>query len=102
MSLVPTMANALLHCPELARFNVRSMRMIHLGGAASTPELIAKLEKAFGCTAFAGYGLTETSPVATSGRDKPTVTFADEEDRLRHRAATGWPLPGVEVRVVDE
>jgi fatty-acyl-CoA synthase len=101
MSLVPTMANALLNCPELGRFDCSSLRQIHLGGAASSPELIARLEKAFGCLALAGYGLTETSPVATSARDKSTVTFADEEDRLRHRAATGWPLPGVEIRVVD-
>jgi fatty-acyl-CoA synthase len=50
---------------------------------------------------FSGYGLTETSPVATFSRDKSTVQFADEEDRLRHRAMAGWPLPGCEVRVVD-
>ncbi|MBS1856734.1 MAG: long-chain-fatty-acid--CoA ligase [Acidobacteria bacterium] len=101
MSLVPTMANALLNCPELGRYDCSSLRQIHLGGAASSPELIGRLEKAFGCLALAGYGLTETSPVATSARDKSTVAFAGEEDRLRHRAATGWPLPGVEVRVVD-
>jgi len=101
MSVVPTMANALLHCPELGTFDTSSLRVIHLGGAASSPELIARLEAAFQCPALAGYGLTETSPVATSARDKSTITFADEEDRLRHRAATGWPLPGVELRVVD-
>jgi fatty-acyl-CoA synthase len=101
MSLVPTMANALLHCPELGRFDTSSLRQIHLGGAASSPELIGRLERAFGCPALAGYGLTETSPVATSARDKSTVTFADDEDRLRHRACTGWALPGCELRVVD-
>jgi fatty-acyl-CoA synthase len=101
MSLVPTMANALLHCPELGRHDTSSLRVIHLGGAASSPELIARLEAAFHCQALAGYGLTETSPVATSARDKSTVTFAGEEDRIRRRASTGWPLPGVEVRVVD-
>lgn len=101
MSVVPTMANALLHCPELGRFDTSSLRVIHLGGAASSPELIARLENAFGCPALSGYGLTETSPVAASARDKSTVAFADEEDRLRHRACTGWPLPGCEMRVVD-
>jgi fatty-acyl-CoA synthase len=101
MSLVPTMANALLHCPDLGRFDTSSLRVIHLGGAASSPELIARLEAAFHCQALAGYGLTETSPVATSARDKSTITFASEEDRIRRRASTGWPLPGVEVRVVD-
>jgi acyl-CoA synthetase (AMP-forming)/AMP-acid ligase II len=101
MSLVPTMANALLHCPEVGKWDVSSLRQIHLGGAASTPELIARLEAVFPCPAMAGYGLTETAPVATSGRDKSTVQFAGEEDRLRHRAMAGWPMPGCEVRVVD-
>jgi len=101
MSLVPTMANALLNCAELGRYSTASLRQVHLGGAASSPELISRLEKALGCPAYSGYGLTETSPVASSGRDKSTMSFADDEDRLRHRASTGWPLPGVEMRVVD-
>jgi fatty-acyl-CoA synthase len=63
--------------------------------------LIARLEAVFPCPCLAGYGLTETAPVATSARDKSTVQFADEEDRLRHRAMAGWPMPGCEVRVVD-
>jgi len=101
MSLVPTMANAILHCPALGSFDLSSLRQVHLGGAASTPELIGLLEKAFGCPVMSGYGLTETSPVATSARDKSTVVFADEADRIRRRAMTGWPLPGCELRVVD-
>jgi fatty-acyl-CoA synthase len=101
MSLVPTMANALLHCPELGQHDTSSLLQIHLGGAASSPELIARMEKAFGCDVYAGYGLTETCPVATSARDKSTVTFTSEEDRIRHRAMTGWPMPGCELRVVD-
>jgi fatty-acyl-CoA synthase len=101
MSLVPTMANALIHCPDVGKFDYSSLRQVHLGGAASSPELVARLEKIFPCPIMAGYGLTETSPVVTSARDKSTVTFADEADRLRHRAMTGWPLPGCELRVVD-
>ncbi len=101
MALVPTMANALLNCAELTKFDLSSLRDIFLGGAASSPELIAKMEKAFHCRVQAGYGLTETSPVASIARPKSTVTWADEEDRLRHLASTGWPVPGCEMRVVD-
>jgi len=101
MSLVPTMANALLNCPDLGKYDTSSMREIVLGGAASSPELIARLEQAFHCNAAAGYGLTETAPVATGARTKSTVTYSGEEDRLAHLASTGWPLPGCEVRVVD-
>jgi fatty-acyl-CoA synthase len=101
MSLVPTMAGALLNCPDLARHDYSSLRQIHVGGAAASPELISRLENAFHCKVMAGYGLTETCPVATSGRTKGTVVYADEDDRLFHLAMAGWPIPGTEIRVVD-
>ena len=75
MSLVPTMANAMLNCPNLGKYNLSSLRQIHLGGAASSPELIARMEAVFPCIVMAGYGLTETAPVATSARDKSTIQF---------------------------
>lgn len=102
MSLVPTMANALINYPEIGKFNLTSLRQVMLGGAASSPELIDRLEKALGCECMGGYGLTETCPVLTSARQKDTVHYADNADRLRRQAMAGWPVPGVEVRVVDE
>ncbi len=101
MCVVPVMANALLNCPDLGKLDISSMQEIHIGGAAASPELIARMEKAFECTIIAGYGLTETSPVATSARIKGTVTFATEEDRLNHLAMAGWPILGNEIRVVN-
>jgi fatty-acyl-CoA synthase len=101
MSLVPTMANALLNCPALGQFDTSTLQEIHIGGAASAPELIAQMEAAFHCKVMAGYGLTETAPVATSARSKSTVRYADEDDRVRHLAMAGWTLPGCEIRVVD-
>ena len=101
MSLVPTMAGALLMYPEVGAYDYSSLREIHLGGAAASPELIARIEQVFHCQALAGYGLTETCPVATSSRKKGTVVYADEQDRLRHMAMAGWPLPGTTIRVVD-
>lgn len=101
MSLVPTMANALLNAADRDQFTLTSLKEIHVGGAAASPELIARLEQAFHCSALGGYGLTETCPVASSARPKGTVVYADEADRLGHQAMAGWPIPGVEIRVVD-
>ena len=101
MSLVPTMANALLNAPDLGDYDLSTLKEIHLGGAASSPELIGRIEHAFKCAAMGGYGLTETCPVATSARRKGTVEYADENDRVGHQAMAGWPIPGVEIRVVD-
>ena len=70
MSLVPTMANALINAPEREQYDLSSLVTIHIGGAAASPELIERVEKAFHCPCLAGYGLTETAPVATSARKK--------------------------------
>ncbi len=101
MSLVPVMANALLNCPELGRFDTSSMKEIHLGGAAASPELVERMEQAFHCLVMGGYGLTETCPVATSARTKGSVQYASDEERIRHMAMAGWPILGNEIRVVD-
>ena len=100
-SLVPTMANALLNCPDLAKFDTATMQEIHIGGAASSPELIARMEQAFRCRIISGYGLTETSPLVSTARTKSSVSFIDDADRIRRQAMAGWPVPGCEMRVVD-
>jgi len=101
MCLVPTMANALLHAPDIARFDLSSMRRVMIGGAASSPELAERVEKAIpSCECIAGYGLTETCPVLTSSRSKGLVYSSDAE-RLKRQATAGWPVPGVMIRVVD-
>lgn len=101
MSIVPLMGNALLSVPHPDRFNLSSMRQIQIGGAASSPALIARLEKLFGCDVYAGYGLTETGPVLTMARPKSSATTSGDE-RWRRQASTGWPVPGATLRVVDE
>ena len=101
MMLVPVMANALLNCPELGRFDTSSLEDIHLGGAAASPELVERLEQALSCHVMVGYGLTETSPIATTSRTKATVLYKDDQDRLFHLSMAGWPILSTEVRVAD-
>lgn len=47
MILVPTMADALTIFDDGGRFDTRSLRSVLLGGAASSPELIARMERTF-------------------------------------------------------
>jgi fatty-acyl-CoA synthase len=101
MALVPTMANALLNCPDLAARDLSSMRDIVLGGAASSPELIERMENAFHCDVYAGYGLTETAPLLSTSCSKPGFTYTSDADRHRRRSMAGWPVIGMQVRVVD-
>ena len=101
MCLVPTMANAMINCPERAKFDTTSLRRIMIGGAAASPELVERVEAAFpSAECIAGYGLTETAPVLTSSRHK-VPSYPSEAERVRRQSMAGWPVPGVTVRVVD-
>ena len=101
MALVPTMGYALLNSPDIGKYDLSSLKLIMFGGAASSPELIERMERTFGCTCVAGYGLTETAPVVTLARPKSTLRIESESERYRRQAHTGWAIPNVELRVVD-
>jgi fatty-acyl-CoA synthase len=99
-SLVPTMATALVNCPERPKYDLSSLKRITLGGAAASPTLVRQVEERIGCICFSGYGLTETCPVLTTAQVKAGVDWQGEE-RFEGQTRTGYPLPGVEIRIVD-
>ena len=100
-SLVPAMATALVNCPERRKHDLSSLKRISIGGAASSPTLVREVEEQLGCTCFSGYGLTETAPVLTISPMKPGLTWEGDQHFVG-QAMTGYAIPGVELRVVDE
>jgi long-chain acyl-CoA synthetase len=88
---VPTMYSALLCHPERESFDVSSLRICASGGAAMPVEILREFERVFGCTILEGYGLSETSPVASF----------NHPDRARKPGSIGTPIEGVEMRVVN-
>ena len=99
-SVVPTMAIALVNCPERTKYDLSSLERVNIGGAASSPTLVREVEEKLGCACFAGYGLTETCPVLTTAQIKPGLNWEGEQ-RYASQAMTGYAIPGVEIRVVD-
>lgn len=100
-SLVPAMATALVNCPERQKYDLSSLKRISIGGAASSPTLVREVEEKLGCTCFSGYGLTETAPVLTISPMKPGLAW-EADQRFARQSMTGYAIPGVELRVVDE
>ena len=89
---VPTMYGALLSHPDRAAYDVSALRVCISGGAAMPVEVLRGFEEAFGCLVLEGYGLSETSPVASF----------NHPDRERKPGSIGTPVRGVEMRVIDE
>ena len=99
-SLVPTMATALVNCPERPKYNLSTLNRVVIGGAASSPTLVREVEQVLGCTCFSGYGLTETSPMLSISPMKPWLRWEGDQ-RYAGQAMTGYAAPAMELRIVD-
>ena len=78
------------------------MRVAVSGGSSLPLEIIKAVQERVGLTILEGYGLSETSPVATLSTLRPEVLAADEDTQADMRARAGMALPGVEMRITDE
>ncbi|MGI9426354.1 MAG: long-chain-fatty-acid--CoA ligase [Hyphomicrobiaceae bacterium] len=63
---VPTLYNAMIHHPKLQTFDLSSLQFCFAGGAALPLDVKQRFENLTGCKLVEGYGLSETSPVATA------------------------------------
>jgi long-chain acyl-CoA synthetase len=88
---VPTMYVAMLHHPEDKPFDLSKLRLCVSGGSAMPVEVLRAFEEKFACTILEGYGLSETSPVASF----------NHPGRQRKPGSIGTPIEGVEMRLVD-
>jgi long-chain acyl-CoA synthetase len=69
-----------------------SLQICVSGGAAMPVEIMRGFEEKFGCKVLEGYGLSETSPVASF----------NHPDRERKPGSIGTPVEGVEMKLADE
>jgi long-chain acyl-CoA synthetase len=89
---VPSMYGAMLNVPDHERYDTSTLRCCASGGAPMPVELMRGFEEAFNCQILEGYGLSETSPVASF----------NHPDRERKAGSIGTPIAGVEMKIVDD
>ncbi len=89
---VPTMYQALLDHPRLASTDFSSLRTCVSGGAPLPVAVKQRFEEATGARLIEGYGLTETSGVATT----------NPYEGLEKPGSIGQPLPGTRLRLLDK
>jgi len=89
---VPTMYFALLHHEPEREYNLSSLRYCLTGGAPMPVEVLSAFERRFGVPVLEGFGLSETSPIASFNMaDKP-----------RKPGSIGYPAWGVEMAILDD
>jgi long-chain acyl-CoA synthetase len=89
---VPTMYSALINHPAGDACDTSSLRVCVSGGSALPGEVLRGFEEKFGAAILEGYGLSETSPVASF----------NHPDRERKVGSIGTPIEGVQMKVVDD
>ncbi len=90
---VPAMVWQVLDSPDFEKRDTSSVRGVSYGGAPAPPELVKRIREHFPqASPGNGYGLTETSSMAT---------YNGGADYVAHPDSVGVPVPVCEVRVVD-
>ncbi len=89
---VPAMFVALLYTPDSDTYDTSSLRSCGCGSAPLPVEVLRGFEQKFHCELGEGYGLSEASAMLTSHR----------VGMPRKPGSVGMPIPGVELRIVDE
>jgi len=92
IALVPTMYAFLLNYPDSGKYDLSSIQVAASGGAALPDETHRRFKERFGITIQEGYGLSETSPVAS-------FTLQGMELKV---GSIGKPIWGVDMAIMRE
>jgi len=83
------------------RWDLSAMKGMLVGGSAAPRSLIAGFKQRHGLDVVHGWGMTETSPVASTAQLPGDLAYADPETQYDFIAMQGLPLPFVELRNRD-
>ncbi|WP_460073028.1 long-chain fatty acid--CoA ligase [Streptomyces sp. YKOK-I1] len=97
VAAVPVLWNGLLHHGRQHTLNLSSVRLAGCGGSSPSRALVAEFKERYGIQLAQGWGMTETSPLASWSA--PPRGTAPEED-VDWLVKSGRVMPLVEVRVM--
>ncbi len=92
IALVPTMYFFILNEPNWKDYDFSNLERAMSGGAALPEDVHRRFQERYGVTILEGYGLSETSPVAT---------FSVAGEKLRV-GSIGRPIWGVEIKIMRD
>ncbi|HMB61241.1 MAG TPA: long-chain-fatty-acid--CoA ligase [Xanthomonadales bacterium] len=99
---VPTVWMGLLQYLEQNEKKLPHLNKVLIGGAACPPMMIRKFELDYGVEVIHGWGMTEMSPVGTTGKMKHATAGLDQEARLKLKEKQGRTPFLVEMKITDD
>ena len=91
---VPMALSVMVQLKELDRFDLSSLLICGTGSASCPAKLARQIQERFGCAVHIGFGTTELAGGISA-------TSLEDSDRLQAETV-GQPLPGMEIRIVDD
>jgi long-chain acyl-CoA synthetase len=89
---VNTLYNALANHPDFGKVDFSALKTCNGGGMAVQRAVNDKWKEVTGVAIIEGYGLSETSPVATCNRS----------DQFEFNGTIGLPLPSTDIAILDD
>jgi len=99
---VPTVWLGLLQYLEQTGKKLPYLKRVVVGGAACPPMMIRKFELDYDVELIHGWGMTEMSPIGTTGNMKHATSILDREAQLKLKEKQGRTPYLVEMKVVDD
>lgn len=98
--LAPTMIARLIEQPDLHKYDLSSLRLIQYAGSPMPVEILKRAINLFGEVFLQHYGGTENGLVTFLSEEEHKVDESEQSKRIL--GSIGKPIPGIEVRIVDE
>jgi len=99
---VPTVWLMLLGYMKKEGKKLSTVRKVAIGGSACPPEMIRAFEEDFGVDVLHAWGMTEMSPIGSTGSMKSSVANLSHKRKLDLKAKQGWAFYGVEMKITDD
>ncbi len=99
---VPTVWLMLLGYMQKEGKRLTTLKKVLIGGSACPPAMIRAFEDDYGVEVRHAWGMTEMSPVGSTGSIKPECEDLSHEELLALKAKQGWAPFGVEMKIVDD
>jgi fatty-acyl-CoA synthase len=99
---VPTVWLMLLAYLQKEQKTLSTLKLVVIGGSACPPAMIRAFEQDYGVEVRHAWGMTEMSPLGSTGYIKTELRGDSFEETLKLKSKQGWAPFGVEMKIVDD